>query len=50
LIIKVCLCHLAFDDLTGAKKRFNFYCGEDPTLMSSREGELLEGLMQGIED
>ena len=35
LMIKVCMCFLAFDDLTGAKKRYNYFCGEDPQFMPS---------------
>lgn len=50
IIIKLCFCFLAFDDLIGAKKKFNFYLGEDPTLMSSWEGELVDGLLTAKEE
>lgn len=50
IMIKVCLCFLAFDDLVGAKKKYNFYCGEDPQFLGSREGELVDGLMRAKEE
>lgn len=50
LMVKVCFCFLAFDDLIGAKKKYSYYCGEDPQFMPSREGELIDGLLIAKEE
>lgn len=50
LMLKCVLCLLAFDDIVGAKKRFAWFSGEDPSLGPSREGEFLSGVLLAKED
>lgn len=49
LIVKVWLCHIAHDDLVGAKNRYSNFSLEDPGFSSSREGELLSSLFNAKE-
>lgn len=44
LVLKVCLCYLANDDLVGAKNRHQTFSQEDAAFSNSREGELLSSL------
>jgi alpha-soluble NSF attachment protein len=49
LFFKSALCFLANDDLIGAKRAINNYKIDDPHFDSSRELELLEGMLDAIE-
>jgi len=49
-MLKEILCFLAFDDAIGAKKKFAYFCSEDPTLDSNREGEFLNGMIAAKEE
>ncbi|CAI2376770.1 unnamed protein product [Moneuplotes crassus] len=49
LVLKVCLCYLANDDLVGAKNRHHTFSQEDATFSNSREGELLSSLFTAKE-
>ena len=44
------LCHLAYDDVVGAKKQMAMYCIEDPSFDGSREQQLVDALIKAIEE
>jgi len=45
IMLKEILCFIAFDDVVGGKKKFNYFCSEDPSLGPGWEGEFLEGVL-----
>jgi len=49
LFFKAALCFLANDDIIGAKRAIQNYSIDDPHFDSSRELELLTGLLEAIE-
>ena len=50
LFLKACICHLANDDLVGAKKACEVYMNEDPSFDGDRAQKLVKAITQTIED